>query len=40
MVQVCPLLGWEVYGQSVLERMSKIAFGKMVWSSFNWFVGY
>jgi hypothetical protein len=24
------------YGWLVLRRMSKIAFGKMVWSSFKW----
>jgi hypothetical protein len=24
------------YGQLVLRRMSKIAFGKMVWLSFKW----
>ena len=24
------------YGWLVLERTSKITFGKMVWSSFNW----
>jgi hypothetical protein len=24
------------YGRLILRRMSKIAFGKMVWSSFKW----
>jgi hypothetical protein len=28
--------GGKVYGRLGLRRMSKIAFGKMVWSSFMW----
>jgi hypothetical protein len=28
--------GREFYGRSVLERMSKMGLGKIVWSSFRW----